>query len=89
MGNYTITYGDLCAAAAVPIPAIAVSPFLLEIAEWCEAASFPPLNSLAVNAGTGIPGASYDGAGGFDIIDWPRDAEACIRFDGYPSTAPR
>ena len=87
-GNYTIAYGDLCAAAAVPISPIAISPFLLEIAQWCDAAGIPPLNSLAVNAQTGIPGASYDGAGGFRIVDWPRDVDACIRFGNYPAMSP-
>jgi hypothetical protein len=48
----------------------------------------PPLNSLAVNAQTGIPGASYDGAGGFHTVDWPRDVDACIRIGKYPATAP-
>jgi hypothetical protein len=65
-----------------------VGTFLEEIAEWCEAEEFPPLNSLAVNGTTGIPGAGYDGAGNFYIVDWPNDAEACIRFDGYPRSAP-
>jgi hypothetical protein len=85
---YTIPYGDLCNAAGVPHVLMVVGKFLQEIAEWCEAEGFPPLNSLAVNSRTGIPGDGYDGAGNFYIVDWPRDAEACVRFADYPATAP-
>ena len=33
---------------------------------------------------TRIPGDSYDVARGCSIINWPREAEACIVFEGYP-----
>jgi hypothetical protein len=60
----TITYGDLCARAGVPYLTRAVARFLAEIADWCNANGWPPLNSLAVNAQTRVPGEGYDGAGG-------------------------
>ena len=87
-GPYTITYGDLCARAGVPHLTRIVGKFLLEIAEWCAGSGFPPLNALAVNRETRIPGDSYDGAGGFTSANWPTDVEACIRFNGYPATPP-
>jgi hypothetical protein len=86
--NYTIAYGILCARAAFPGSPEGVGPYLREIAEWCNASGFPPLNALAVNATTGIPGDSYNGAGGFSIINWPADLAACVRFTGYPATIP-
>jgi hypothetical protein len=64
-----------------------VGPFLLEIAEWCKDAGYPPLNALAVNA-TGMPGEGYDGAGGYIVKDWPNDVEGCILFTGYPAKVP-
>jgi hypothetical protein len=86
--HYTIAYGDLCTRAGVPHLTRIVGQFLVEVAEWCEAAGFPPLNSLAVNSETGVPGEGYDGAGGFAMDDWPSDVEACIRFNNYPATPP-
>jgi hypothetical protein len=65
-----------------------VGSFLGEVADWCAAQGHPPLNSLAVNADTGIPGEGYEGAGGFKIVDWPTEVEQCIRFVGYPRRTP-
>jgi hypothetical protein len=86
-GQYTIRYGVLCDRAGVPHVLRIVGTFLGEVAEWCDAEGFPPLNSLAVGE-NGVPGEGYDGAGGFKAINWPRDVEACIRFAGYPATMP-
>lgn len=83
-----IPYGKLCAAAGVPWLVRSVGPFLLEIAEWCDRHGYPPLNSLAVNAETLIPGDSYDGAGGFAIVHWPQDVVRCLTFDRYPTSPP-
>jgi hypothetical protein len=85
--RYTIRYGTLCVQAGVPHVTRIVGEFLQEIAEWCANEGYPPLNALAVND-TGMPGDGYDGAGGFTIIDWPREVEECIRFSSYPSTMP-
>src|SRR6476659_263240 len=82
-GHYTIRYGALCTKAGVPHVLRIVGGFLQEVAEWCEANGYPPLNSLAVNE-TGMPGDGYDGAGGFKIVNWPAEVEQCIRFRGYP-----
>lgn len=83
-----ISYGQLCTAAGVPWLVRSVGPFLLEIAEWCEQHGYPPLNSLAVNGESLIPGDSYDGAGNFRLADWQTDVERCLTFPGYPSTLP-
>jgi len=85
--QYLVRYGDLCAKAGVPHLTRVVGPFLREIAEWCKAAGYPPLNALAVNQ-TGMPGEGYDGAGGYVMNEWPKDVEACILFTGYPARLP-
>jgi hypothetical protein len=83
-----ISYGQLCDSAGVPWLVQSVGPFLLEIAKWCEQHGYPPLNSLAVNAESLIPGDSYDGAGNFRLADWAADVERCLTFAGYPSAPP-
>lgn len=82
--QYTIRYSDLCARAGVPHLTRIIGSFLAEVAEWCDANGYPPLNALAVND-TGMPGGGYDGAGGFKIIDWPTEVEDCIRYMSYPA----
>jgi hypothetical protein len=37
---------------------------------------------------TGMPGDGYDEAGGFKIINWPGDVEACVRCTNYTATMP-
>ena len=86
--KYTIAYIKLCEQAGVPRIVRLVGSFLGEIAEWCASQGYPPLNSLAVNSATGLPGDGYDGAGGFRTVDWPANVEQCIRFSGYPRTFP-
>lgn len=87
-GRYTIPYGRLCEQAGVSHVLTIVGSFLGEIADWCAAKSYPPLNSLAVKVSTGLPGDGYDGAGGFHIVNWPADVERCIRFTKYPRVFP-
>ena len=84
--RYTIPYARLCEQAGVPHVLRMVGSFLGELDDWCAARGYPPLNSLAVNGTTGLPGDGYDSAGGFHIVDWPANVEQCIRFTGYPST---
>ncbi len=79
-----ITYGDLCSLAGRPDNTHSVGPYLQEVAEWCNVNGWPPLNSLAVNQESRMPGEGYDVPNGCNLIDWPREAEACIVFDGYP-----
>ena len=86
--RYTIAYGDLCARAGVPHVTKGVGSFLQEVAVWCQNAGYPPLNALAVSTSTGMPGDGYDGAGDCEIIHWPAQAEACVRFQGYPAVVP-
>lgn len=86
--KYTIPYSKLCEQAGVPHVLRMIGSFLGEVAEWCAARGYPPLNSLAVNGTTHLPGDGYDGAGGFHIVNWPANVEQCIRFTGYPMTFP-
>lgn len=86
--RYTIQYGALCEKAGVPHVVRMVGNFLGEVAEWCAERNYPPLNSLAVNSASGLPGDGYDGAGGFHIVNWPSNVEQCIRFTGYPVEFP-
>lgn len=86
--NYTITYSDLCQRARFPGSPQSVGQFLGEIAQWCADNDLPPLNALAVNADTGIPGESYDGAAECSIANWPAELEACVRCAAYPPKVP-
>ena len=86
--RYLIAYGDLCDRAGVPWLTRRVGELLAEIAVWCADEGLPPLNSLAVNGGTRIPGGGYDGAGGFKAADWPEEVEECVRCTRYPSSMP-
>ena len=79
-----IFYGNLCERAGVPFLTHGVGRFLGEIAEWCEKNGWPPLNSLAVNRATGMPGIGYDGAPGSDLLLWPEQVRQCMVFGGYP-----
>jgi hypothetical protein len=81
-----IFYGNLCEKAGVPFLTHGVGRFLEEIAEWCEENGWPPLNSLAVNRATGMPGIGYDGAPGSDLLLWPEQVRQCMVFGGYPET---
>jgi hypothetical protein len=83
-----ITYGDLCNRAGVPAVVRRVGHFLQEVAEWCDRSSYPPLNSLAVNQDSRMPGDNYDVAPGCSLLDWPAYARACIAFTDYPEKAP-
>jgi hypothetical protein len=83
-----ITYGDLCRSAGVPGLEHGVGKFLGEVAEWCAAHRWPPINSLAVNAESRMPGDSYDLAQGCNLLMWPDEASNCIVFTGYPAAAP-
>ncbi len=85
--KYTIRYNKLCTAAGVPHVLQVVGNFLGEVAEWCAANGYPPLNALAVND-TRMPGDGYDGAGGFKLLHWPTQVEECIRFKRYPLLIP-
>jgi hypothetical protein len=78
-----ITYGRLVERASVPISPRSVGPFLADIAAFCAEQGWPPLNALAVNQDTRMPGESYDLAQGCNLLDWPGQVERCILFRGY------
>lgn len=86
--QYLITYGDLCGRANLSFLLLNVGKFLLEVAEHCQQCGWPPLNALAVNAQSRIPGDAYDGAGGFRAQDWDSDVRKCIQYTGYPARMP-
>ena len=79
-----IFYENLCAAAGVPHLTRVVGRFLGEIAEWCAAHSWPPLNSLAINKEAGMPGKGYDQAPNCSLLHRPEQVKNCIAFTGYP-----
>jgi hypothetical protein len=84
--NDLVPYKRLCEEAGVPHLTRGVGDFLDEIAEWCRARGLPPLNSLAVNGETMMPGAGYNDAKGSDAftpITWWKDVQACIAQE-YP-----
>lgn len=82
----TITYGDLCNRAGVPYLTRNPGPFLLEVAQWCQARGWPPINALVVNSDSGMPGDKYELAPGCSLLRWPDDVDAVIAFRGYPNT---
>ncbi len=79
-----IPYGLLCEQADVSYLTHRVGDFLREVAEWCHANDWLPINALAVNKNTRMPGEGYDGAPGCKLLQWPETVTACIEFDGYP-----
>jgi hypothetical protein len=81
-----LAYGVLCERAAVPWLTRSVGSFLGELATWCSESGFPPLNSLAVNAATRLPGDGYYSAEQCKL--WPTEVRACLTFDGYPAKMP-
>ncbi len=88
--HYILPYNVLCDRANASYLTRIVGAFLGDIADWCAAEGWPPLNALAVNAETGISGEGYDTAGGglCNIVNWPTEVERCIRFKNYPSRMP-
>lgn len=85
----TLTYGTICERAHMQDLTHIVGRFMGEIAEWCADKGWPPLNSLAVNAESLIPGGGYDGAGGIcEQHLWPSQVRECIKFKKYPRAVP-
>src|SRR5260221_13743460 len=81
-----IPYGTLCDRAGLPHLTRAVGSFLQEVAEWCRDKGWPPINSLAVNQDSRMPGEGYDLAPGCSLLHWPDQVKRCIAFAGYPDT---
>ena len=87
VASAVIPYGLLCERAGLANFAHRVGPLLREIAEWCHENGWPPINSLAVNYATRMPGPGYDQAPGCSLQRWPEEVAACIEFLGYPAAA--
>ena len=85
IGACVIPYGDLCDQAGCPEVTRGVGQFLGEVAAWCGENAYPPINSLAVNRDSQMPGDSYDVAVGCSLLGWPDEVRACIDFGGYPA----
>lgn len=79
-----IAYGELCSDAGVSHILLSVGQYLREVAEWCAENNMPPLNSLAVNGTTRVPGDKYDAAPGCSLLNWPDEIQRCIAFRNYP-----
>lgn len=83
-----ITYALVCERAGVPHLTRSVGQFLREVAQWCDENGWPPINALAVNRDTRMPGEGYDGAPGCSLLAWSGEAQAAIEFSGYPDVMP-
>ncbi len=77
LGEGTIGYKELFEKAGLPFIRRWAGAYLYEIHEWCRTNSWPPLNSLVVNAALGRPGGSYPGD------NWEIEARECLEFR-YP-----
>jgi hypothetical protein len=80
-----ITYKEMCERAGVPFLTRSAGHFLQQVAEWCDVNGWPPINSLAVNQETRMPGGGYDEAPGCSLVDWEAEVKACIAFTEYPN----
>jgi len=82
--RHLITYGRLCEDAGLPASmAIGIGKFLGEIAEYCSTLDCPPINALAVNSESRMPGDNYDLAEGCSILQWPDQVKAVLLCHGY------
>ena len=82
-----LPYKKLCERAEMPAATRIVGGFLGELAAWCKANDLPPLNSIAVNSESLIPGMGYDRAEGCSYNTWWEDVLACVRTK-YPQRIP-
>jgi hypothetical protein len=83
--RFVIVYSDLCTRAGLPGLERGIGRYLQEVAEWCQENEWPPLNSLAVNKDSRLPGDNYDVAPGCSLSNWQTEAERTILFRGYPT----
>lgn len=80
----TISYKALLITIGAPGSlAESIGTYLGEVAEWCDARSLPPINTLAINAALGMPGPGYFTAAGASD-KWEDDVRNCIACKGYP-----
>lgn len=83
-----IFYDKLCNEAGVPHLTRIVGQFLGEVAELCASKGWPPINSLAVNKESRMPGDGYDEAVGCSLFSWADEVRACIDFRRYREVEP-
>ncbi len=79
-----IPYGLLCERAGLQYLTHSIGHFLREVAEWCHANGWPPINALAVSKESRMPGEGYNAAPGCSLVRWAEEVTACIEFGGYP-----
>jgi len=82
--QHMLPYGELCAKANLQYLTRTVGHFLGQVAEWCHENGLPPLNSLAVNEQSKVPGSGYDGAVGCSLTHWWDEVRKCVACKGYP-----
>jgi hypothetical protein len=73
-----VPYKKLCERAGIPDAYRIVGEYLGELATWCKDNNLPPLNCLAVNGETLIPGIGYDSADGCSYETWWKDVQKCV-----------
>ncbi|MGP8260267.1 MAG: hypothetical protein ACLQM6_09995 [Acidobacteriaceae bacterium] len=78
-----IAYGDIATRAGYPELTRTIGIFLGEVAEICAQRGWPPLNALAVNRDTRMPGEGFDLAENCNIDKWPSDVARCMECDLY------
>lgn len=81
--KHMLPYGELCTRAGMDYLTRGVGHFLPQVAQWCLSNGLPPLNAMAVNAQTKMPGDGYYAAAG-SHLDWWNDVQACIACSKYP-----
>jgi len=61
-----------------------IGQYLYPLAEWCQDRGLPPINSLAVNGTTRVPGVGYYSAPGCGE-KWEQEVRECIACKDYPA----
>jgi hypothetical protein len=82
--HHMLPYGELCAKAKLEYLTRTVGHFLGQVADWCHESGLPPLNSLAVNEHTRVPGDGYDSAVGCSLAHWWDEVRSCVACESYP-----
>jgi hypothetical protein len=78
-----IAYGELSARIGAPELTRSIGSFLFHVAKLCEEHGWPPLNALAVNKDSKMPGGGYDDAAQCDLVKWPDEVKDCMAFSGF------
>jgi len=81
--KHMLPYGELCTRAGLGYLPLGLDHFLGQVAYWCQSKGLPPLNALAVNAQTKMPGDGYYAVAG-SHLNWWSNVQACIACGKYP-----